>query len=155
MNEPRLPFYAVLAQLLIAYTDDFDAAMSQQLGKVSARPPSLAMWANVLRFVGHDGIPSNQIVTLSGIAKPSVKSMLDCLKRHGWVSIDDSGRVRLTKSGAEAKRTWTGVQDTVERRWIERLSAEAVAALRAATQDSSLPYYPMPAPHRGAFPRGE
>jgi hypothetical protein len=163
MSAYRQPVFAMLAQLLIAYTYDFDAALERAIGRTDAgeKPPSLAMWANVLQFVGDEGVDLATLSTLSGIAKPSIKSMVSCLERHRWISIDEKGAARLTALGTKAKRAWKTTLDAVEREWEAKLGTQTMETLRATLEsaksqlDRDLPQYPMPAPHRGAFPTGE
>jgi DNA-binding MarR family transcriptional regulator len=155
------PVYAVLGRLLIAYTYEFDAAMKQVLGASDEAPPALAMWANVLRFVGDAGVEIATLPKLSGIARPTIKSMLDCLHRHGWIVIDDARTVTLTKRGQEAQRAWAVVQPKLDRQWEALLGDEALRALRTSLdrvlERAGPPYpeYPMPAAHRGGHPKGE
>jgi hypothetical protein len=152
------PLYAALAGLLIAYTDDFDAAMKLLLKDSDGEPPpSLAMCANVLRFVGDSGLEASLLPKLSGIARPTIKSMLDCLHRHGWINVDSARFVTCTPRGAEALRAMASVQRQLDRKWKATLGNEIAAALQSALNSagSSLPAYPMTAAHRGAFPRGQ
>ena len=153
--------FAMLSRLLVAYTYDFDAALVTELGPGSGPPPSLAMWANVLQFVSDDGLPMKELPPRCGIAKATVKSMVSCLKRHGWVAVDAGGIIRLTARGLEAKRAFPKAKAAVERQWAARWGRQTVDALRSALEDAServdgrFPQYPMPAPHRGALPTGE
>jgi hypothetical protein len=163
MTEPNQPLFAVLAQLLVAYTHDFDKELEREFGRTTTgeRPPSLAMWANVLRFVGDEGVALREIPTLSGIAKPAVRSMVSCLQRHGWISIDADEVVRLTATGLTARKAWLRALETVEGRWAEAIGTETNGALRTALElydgglGKKLPHYPMPAAHRGALPAGD
>lgn len=163
MTPAKQPIYAILAQLLIAYTRDFDEALQREFAHAPSkeRPPSLAMWANVLRFLDDDGIKLEEISLLSGIAKPTIKSMVDCLHRHGWVAIDGKRAVRLTKNGKQAQLAWQKTQRALDRRWTAKLGTKAIHAPRTTlghysdAYDSKLPDYPMPAAHRGAFPTGD
>lgn len=152
----------MLSQLLIAYTVDFDAALAEVFDRRGQEaPPSLAMWANVLRFIGERGVASHELPSLSGIAKQSIKSMLDCLERHGWIEIDAGGGVHFTELGAAAQRVYDDAHLAVHRQWQAIFGAETLAVLQAALEDvtgrlgSGFPEYPMPAPHRGAHPTGK
>jgi hypothetical protein len=87
--------------------------------------------------------------------------MLGCLVRHGWITIDAEGAVHLTKRGAVAQSLYGDAHDAVLSRWDVALGAEALQSLRNALETASdrlgreLPQYPMPAPHRGAYPTGK
>lgn len=152
----------MLSQLLIAYSYEFDETLVRDLGNDgSERPPSLAMCANILQFVADEGTAMQELVSLCGVAPPTVKTMLDCLRRHGWVTIASDRVVRLTPHGAQVRPAFSRANDAVERRWQVQCGAETVTALRAVLETASAqlgvatPQYPMPAAHRGAFPRGE
>jgi predicted transcriptional regulator len=152
----------MLSQLLIAYTYDFDAEMAHELDKDGwERPPSLAMCANVLQFVGDEGLAMADLLSRCGIVQATLKTMLDCLKRHAWITIENDRIVRLTQRGTLVRRAFRKTQDAVERRWQSQLGAETVIALRAALEEATqhlptdFPQYPMPAAHRGGLPRGE
>jgi hypothetical protein len=161
MNSPREYLFVMLSQLLIAYTEAFDAVLTRELqSKPTQPPPSLAMWANVLQFVDARGVPARSLPSLSGIAKPTVMNMLSYLARHGWIAIDDKDIIRLTDRGANAQRAWTKALQTVECQWEDSLGAQTFHSLQASLQTAAqclapgLPQYPMTAAHRGAFPRG-
>ena len=162
MSSSSHPFFAQLPQLLIAYTNAFDTELARRLetnGKHAA--PSLAMWANVLRFVSDDGVRASDLPALSGIAKPTIKSMVQCLERHGWIEVDKRGTVRFTAVGKAARLQWPAAREAVDSQWKERLGGEKFNALSAMLHEASdlfavgLPQYPMPAAHRGARPSGE
>jgi predicted transcriptional regulator len=162
MTESRQPLFAMLSQLLIAYTYAFDAALASEMSKGSAiKAPSLAMCANVLQFVGGEGLAMQELPSRCGIAPETVKTMLDCLKRHGWITIDGDRVIRLTQRGVHARLALPKSEERVERTWEAEWGEETVSALRAALEAASqnlrgeFPRYPMPAAHRGAFPRGE
>jgi DNA-binding IclR family transcriptional regulator len=93
------------------------------------------MWANVLQFVSDDGLPMKELPSRCGIAKATVKSMVSCLKRHGWVAVDAGGVIRLTARGLEAKRAFPRAKEAVERQWVARWGRQTVDALRSALDD--------------------
>jgi predicted transcriptional regulator len=157
-----VPLSALLSQALIAFTLDFDKTLNEALRSAdrTESAPSLAMWSNVLRFVGQEGIERRRLPEVSGISMSAIKSMVSCLERHGWVVVAERQphTVRLTQRGTAAAAIWQRVLADVERDW-ERRFGDSVVALRAALEavvDSrdSLPYYPMPLPNRGANPTG-
>ncbi len=162
MTESRRPLFAMLSQLLIAYTYEFDAALAHELGRRgSGDLPSLAMFANVLQFVGDGAIGEEQLQSLCGIAPPTLKTMLRCLERHGWISMAADGAVQLSPAGSDAARAFPKANEAVERRWEAQCGADAITTLRRALEKTcarlprGFPQYPMTAAHRGAFPRGE
>lgn len=161
MSAPQPPLFAMLSELLIAYTYDVAAELTRELREEPEAPPSLAMWANVLQFVSTEGIGLHELLALCGIAKPTLKTALDCLKRHGWITIDPTDFIRLTPRGMRAHHAFPKANDAIERAWESQWGVDAVRALRTALQtgmshiEGRFPQYPMPAPHRGALPRGE
>ncbi len=56
---PRRSLFALLSQVLVAFTVEFDNEFKRrcEAGYSGARL-SLVVWANIMRFVGEDGIPS-------------------------------------------------------------------------------------------------
>jgi DNA-binding MarR family transcriptional regulator len=165
---PRLPLSALLSQALIAYTFEFDRALNSAHDSHGGRDvaPSLAMWSNVLRFVGDRGVEARRLPELSGISKPATQILLHCLERHGWVTIDADavdGRkhiVRLTARCRKLRRVWLQVTADVEKRWEERVGEKTIAdlreALEAATSQlgSEFAHYPVSLPNRGGTPTG-
>lgn len=162
MTSLNRPLSALLSQALIAYTFDFDAALEEMFRRVGQKaPPSLAMWANVLRFIGEDGVALQALPSLSGIAKPAIKSTVDYLQRHGWIEIAAGEVVHFTERGAAAQRAYSEAHVIVQRRWKTLLGDETLAMFEASLQNvtarlgSGFPEYPMPFPHRGAHPTGQ
>jgi predicted transcriptional regulator len=151
----------MLSHLLIAYTYDFNSALERLEDSRSPQLPSLAMFANVLQFVPNEGIGEKQLRSLCGVARPTLQTMLDCLKRHGWISIRDDGLVRLTPRGSGVVRAFPDANEAVEREWEAHLGTDIIATLRRALEAACtrLPrdstQYPVTAAHRGAFPKGE
>ena len=161
MSSSHPELFALLSRLLIAYTYAFDAALAKELRDTPEHPPSLAMWANVLQFVPDEGLPTKELPSRCGIARSTVRSMVKCLQRHGWIVVDADGVIRLTAHGSEVKRAFPTAKEAVERQWEIRWGAQRFNALRSALEEASkhidrrLPAYPMPAAHRGGLPAGE
>lgn len=169
MTTPKpLSLSALLSRVLIAYTLDFDRELDARRRTTSSKEPapSLAMWSNVLRFVGEDGVEERRLPSLSGVSKPVTHSMVACLTRHGWVTVESSDAnkraniIRFTERGSELARVWESAASDVERHWAERYGAQTVDALRlalaniASQLDDALPQYPMAIAHRGGTPTG-
>ena len=169
VNSTALPLSALLSQVLIAYTEQFDREMDLARKAIDAREPapSLALWANVLRFVGEDGVNQRQLAALSGVSKPVVKSMVACLERHGWIAVDPDASdkratiVHLSRRGAALRKTWESIVARTEEEWEKRFGKDASDALRRSLEtivqqlDTELPHYPMAMAHRGGTPTGE
>jgi hypothetical protein len=82
----RLPLSALLSQVLVAFTIEFDNEFEHQMphrttwgpAAHSRRGPwlvSLVMWSNFMQFVGEDGVPLRELVELARITN------LKCLER--------------------------------------------------------------------------
>jgi len=82
----RRPISALLSQALVAFTveldNEFELRMTQ-LGFVGGRL-SLAVWLNLLRFVGDSPLTVKQLEAQSMLEQTQIKPMLGCLER--WVS---------------------------------------------------------------------
>jgi len=167
-DKKTLPLSALLSQALIAFTLDFDAAINKgrRAAALCDPVPTLAMWANVLRFVGEQGVDERRLPELSGISRPVVHSFVACLERHGWVTVrparvDKHAKIiQMTARCAKYAASWRAVVDRIEARWRKRFGAATIDALRGALEsistesEEALPHYPMPQAQRGATPTG-
>jgi hypothetical protein len=88
----RRPISALLSQALVAFTveldNEFELRMTQ-LGFVGGRL-SLAVWLNLLRFVGDSPLTVKQLEAQSMLEQTQIKPMLGCLERWGFVWIAPS-----------------------------------------------------------------
>lgn len=164
-----LPLSALLSQVLIAYTAEFDREMDLARKAIGTREPapSLALWANVLRFVGKDGVDQRRLAALSGVSKPVVKSMVACLERHGWITVDPDASdkratiLHLTRRGLALRKAWGSIVASTEEEWEKRFGKDVSDALRCSLEtiaqqlNGELPHYPMAMAHRGGSPTGE
>ena len=152
----RLSLAALLSQVLIAFTLDFDSEFKRETADAHLSPPSLAMWSNVMRFLDDkEGLDEYQLPVLSGIPKEIVHSMVACLERHGWVSVelastDSRARlIRLTQRGQECQELWQPLLGVIEQRWQARFGKNEINTLRkslevfASQLDVELAHYPM------------
>ncbi len=174
-----LPLPALLARVLLSFAMDYE--------RESGR--SLAVSANLLRVLGTEGIRRRDLPEPTGISKEAVAWVLGILIR-GQLAIEEPdpaasrGKViRLTASGLDAQRAYTGCLATIEDRWRERFGDDAISALQQALEPLAtgsdgqppplfsglepypgnwraavkppvtLPYYPMVL-HRGGYPDG-
>ncbi|HEV2262104.1 MAG TPA: MarR family transcriptional regulator [Candidatus Rubrimentiphilum sp.] len=167
MRLNRLPLSALLSQALIAFTMEFDQQLSAHYRNAAKREvPSLAMWENVLRFVGAEGIDQRRLPELSGISKSAVHSMLATLERHGWVVTKPSPAdkrakiVRLTPRGHKLWAVWEHAVAAAEANWRQRFGKSRIGELRQSLEtitkqfEVELPHYPMAMAHRGGTPTG-
>lgn len=151
-----LPLSAYLSQTLIAFTLEFDDVFKTKCEAAGVRvsPPSLAMWANVVRFLDKDGVDERQLVSWSGVSKSVIHFMVACLERHGWVTVSSSSsanekHIHLTPSSSMCQEMWRTTLDDVEHHWQvkfgEQEMKELFRSLAAIVCQNTieLPYYPM------------
>jgi DNA-binding MarR family transcriptional regulator len=133
-----------LSWLLIAYTIELDNEFEHRMaavGRGGAFRASLVLWENFLRYVNPEGTRVGDLPTLAGIAPQTVHLYLS-MERHGYVTVEPdrahrpAGRPRLewvvrrTAVGETAGMLWTGLDEVIERRWVERFGRAAVTDLR-------------------------
>jgi DNA-binding MarR family transcriptional regulator len=176
---PELPLSALLAQVLLAFTLDFERQSAL----------SIAICANVLRLLGETPVRIRDLPRRSGVSKEAISMAVGFLARNGLVvqaadPVDSRAKaVRLTARGGEARTSYLALLRGVEQRWRRRFGDDTNRRLRLAleqlvgepdTQGSSLqlglapvpggwrslvsqplvlPHYPMVL-HRGGYPDG-
>jgi DNA-binding MarR family transcriptional regulator len=83
------PLSALLSQVLVAFTVEFDNEFERQIaeaGYPGARL-SLAVWANLMRFVPAAGISVRDLTAEAIAEQTHVKFQLGCLERWGFVTL--------------------------------------------------------------------
>ena len=156
---------ALLSQALVAFTIEFDneaatriphvTTLARQAGEVGrgAWLVSLPMWANFMRFVDEEGTPLRELT--EQVQLTNLRGLL----RWGYITIAPDGAdtraepprgdwlVRPTRWGRIAQEVWRPLDAVIERRWVERFGAGAIADLRgalgvvAASFELELPHY--------------
>lgn len=132
------PLSALLSQVLVAYTVEFDNEFELRMSKAGYRGArlSLVVWTNLMRFIGDDGIPVRDLATQSPV--------LGCLERWGFIFLQPgrragwgSGRgirgdwmVRLTAMGKAAVVIWPPLFAEIDRRWEKRFGSDQIRRLR-------------------------
>ena len=140
-------------QALVAYVIELDNEFEERFARAGggARVVSVAMWSNLLRFVG-DGISVGELPAAVGARKSRVLSTSEewsagatsrwipgagrCArgesKRDGFGSargLDGSWIVRPTPAGRRAEAIWRTLFDDIDARWSERFGADAIEEL--------------------------
>lgn len=156
------PLSAVLSQVLVAFTVEFDNEFQRRMDEAGYQGAglSLVVWANLMRFVGEDGVSVRDLAARAMAPDQHVKFELGCLERWGFIILrsdpsDDppvlstrerragwgSGRgirldwmVRLTLKGVTASRIWPPLFGEIEQRWEKRFGKRAFRRLRQALQ---------------------
>jgi DNA-binding MarR family transcriptional regulator len=148
---PRLALPTLLAQVLVAHTIEFDNLAELRLPHHTsdddrderAGTPWLASyvcWANVLRYVGPDGLT---VAALRERARTD-RLLLEGLRRWGYLRLTPpEGRVlktpfpaatlvRTTRHGRLAQETWGALPPVMDERWRARFGSDAVERLHRA-----------------------
>jgi hypothetical protein len=117
---------ALLAQVLLAYTLEFEAESEV----------SLPLGANFVRILDEDETAVRDIPALAGVSREATAMALGYLVKAGYVDRDGStgasARARLTAKGREVQQRLPKLLAHVESGWSERFGADAVAGLRAS-----------------------
>jgi hypothetical protein len=174
-NLEKLPLSALLAQVLLAFALDFEAASEL----------SLPLCANALRLLGENPLPIRGLHDMAGISKEAMKVSLGFLVRNSHAS---TGRapgtrgpaVRLTSKGLATRDLYQTRVKEIEATWKKRFGSASLVELRESLADlvhdgspsashlyqgltpipgnwrgpvKGLPWYPMVL-HRGGYPDG-
>jgi DNA-binding MarR family transcriptional regulator len=168
----KLDLAALLSQVLMLYTRDFD-----RKGHTS-----LLLSANLVRVLGRDPIRLRDLPERSGVARVTVDNQSRLLDELGLAVVEPDpnavrGRIaRLTDTGRRAQAAYARRAEETEVGWRERDGARDVERLRAALEAldpelllaatqappggwreklplASLPHYPL-VTHRGGYPDG-
>jgi len=169
---------ALLSQVLVAFTLEFDNEFERRMGQADypGAGLSLVVWANLMRFVGEAGISVRDLASRALAVESQVKNQLGCLerwrfvvlvpdlggsssapsgsRRTGWGSgrgIRAGWMVRLTPKGLAASRIWPPLFGEIEQRWQKRYGKDEIARLRQALQ-SIADQFDIDLPH--ALPPG-
>ncbi len=158
-----------LSHVLLAYVIELDNEFEERFarGGGGARVVSVAMWSNLLRFVG-DGISVGELPAAVRARKSRVLSTLGGMERWRYIAVEtgrrgrasagarrdgfgsargleDSWIVRPTSAGRRAGALWRTLFDEIDARWSERFGGDAIeeltSSLRAigAELDGELP----------------
>src|SRR5450432_2530908 len=95
-----LPLSALLSQVLVAFTIEFDNEFERRMphrttiGGLSdpevrnaAWLTSLVIWANVMQYVGKEGINAGELLRSARIAKENLGMSLKGLNRWGYLTV--------------------------------------------------------------------
>jgi hypothetical protein len=120
------PLSALLSQVLVAFTVEFDNEFERQMieaGYPGARL-SLVVWANLLRFVGEGGISVRELAAQALASVDRMKFRLGCLERWEFVILQPPGQ---TVSGRERRAGW-GSGRGIRLDWVVWPTSQALAA---------------------------
>ena len=100
---------ALLAQVLLAYTLDFERRSEL----------SLPLTANFVRVLGKAGLDVRELPATAGVSREATTMALNFLEKTGYVSVE-AKVARLTAKGLEAQAAAPGLHAEVERGWKPR-----------------------------------
>jgi DNA-binding MarR family transcriptional regulator len=158
---PKRPLSALLSQVLVAFTVEFDNEFERRMcdaGYPGARL-SLVVWANLMRFLATEALSVRDLAARASTPADQMKSALGCLERWGFIVLQSgpplakrppdrerragwgSGRgirgdwmVRLTAKGLTASEIWPPLFGEIERRWETRFGKNEMSRLRQALE---------------------
>jgi DNA-binding MarR family transcriptional regulator len=123
-----LPLTALLSQVLLAYTLDFE--QESEL--------SLPLSANVVRVLDEKGELVRDLPRAAGVSKEAIAMALTFLARNEYVAVEGTTaatkRVRLTRNGREAQADQDRLHREVEKSWVKRFGADEIHRLRVSLQ---------------------
>jgi hypothetical protein len=134
-----LPLNALLAQVLIAETADFE-----ERGAGTDALPSIALWADVLRCIGEGGVDVADLPELGRISTRAGRTAAGNIVKRGWATAEsDSGWLRLTDQGQQARDAWHALIADVDGGWCDRAPAVRSSLVELVGQfELELPHYP-------------
>ena len=146
------PLSALLSQVLVAFTVEFDNEAEHQMphwttdygpaagaSRKSAWLVSLAMYANCMQFIPEEGI---RVIDLVRLAR--TKTNFPGMLRWGYITIrrdpSDAGPkpprsewlVHATEKGRSAQKIWRPLFAAIEKRWQTRFGENEIKRLREA-----------------------
>jgi hypothetical protein len=139
---------ALLSQVLVAFTVEFDNEFERRMGEAgyAGARLSLVVWANLMRFLSAGPLTVGDLAAKALAPVTQIKFELGCLERWGFIAMQagkrpgyGSGRgiradwpVYLTTKGRKAGGIWPGLFAEIEGRWEKRFGAEEMGRLRDA-----------------------
>ncbi|MGA3027598.1 MAG: MarR family winged helix-turn-helix transcriptional regulator [Bryobacteraceae bacterium] len=144
-----LPLSALLSQVLVAFTIEFDNKFERQMphrttshgssAGVRYGPwlVSMVMWWNCMRFVGEEGVRVGELEALARTA-----TNLNGMERWGYIVVEPDPRdsrpkpprsawlIRATPKGRKAQEVWRPLFAVIEKRWQERFGEDKIGKLR-------------------------
>ena len=139
-----LPLHALLSQVLVAYTLEFDNAFERDMPHRTTDYPtsapagapwlvSMVMWTGCLRFIPEDGIDIATLAPLTRRSPARLKLLLKRLGRWwGYLHLDHQGIVRPTPYGLQAQQIWSCLPSLLDTNWRSRFGDARVDQLLAS-----------------------
>ncbi len=145
----RLPLSALLSQVLVAFTIEFDNEGERRIQHWTTRHgstggarhgvwlTSLVMFANCMQFVGEEGV---RVGELEKFAR--TKTNLNGMERWRYIDVAPDPAdsrlkpprsdwvIRATAKGRQAQEVWRPLFGDIEKRWEERFGEGEIGELR-------------------------
>ena len=124
------PLSALLSKVLLAFAMEFERD-----SKVS-----LAISANVLRFLGQEAVRVRDLPRLAAVSKEAIAISLSFLEKQGYAVVEPESpgsRVKVadvTAKGRHALDTYRQLVWAIEERWQTRFGKDAIRSLRESLE---------------------
>jgi DNA-binding MarR family transcriptional regulator len=142
----RLPLTALLSQVLVAFTIEFDNEFERQMphrttrhgstaGADGRRGPwlvSMVMWSNCMQFVPDEGIAVRELARRVRITDKSMRLVLTRMGSWWGYLVVEPPQVRPTPAGRKAQQVWRPLTAAIENRWLDRHGNRLIGELRAS-----------------------
>src|SRR5580658_3206144 len=131
----RRSLSALLSQVLVAFTVEFDNELERRMGMAGypGARLSLVVWANVMRFVGEGAISVRELARRALAPDNQMKFVLGCLERWGFVVLQpdpssDRGVPSGTQQPGRELRVGWGSGRGIRADWMVRLTSKGHTA---------------------------
>jgi DNA-binding MarR family transcriptional regulator len=127
---------ALLSQVLVAFTIEFDNEFERRMGEAGfpGARLSLVVWADVMRFVAEGGVSVRDLAAQALASETRMKFELGCLERWGVVVLQpDPADDRPVPTGAQQqsgreRRDGWGSGRGIRAGWMVRLTSKGLTA---------------------------
>jgi len=144
-----LPLSALLSQVLVAFTIEFDNEFERQMPHRTTNHGatagshhgpwlvSMVMWSNCMRFVGEEGVRVGELEDLA-----RTPTNLNGMERWGYVVVEPDPAdsqpkpprsewvIHATPKGRQAQEVWRPLFGAIEKRWQARFGKDQIDQLR-------------------------
>lgn len=130
-NEAELSLAGLLSKVLLAFAIEFERESEL----------SLAIAANVLRFVGDEGVRVKELPRMAGVSKEAIAMAISFLEKRGYAVLaaeSASSRVKvlaLTAKGRFAQQTGNALLLKIEEEWRAHYGEDTVNKLCAVLEE--------------------
>ncbi|HTU35698.1 MAG TPA: hypothetical protein VMF66_17985 [Candidatus Acidoferrum sp.] len=137
-GRPLRPLSALLSQVLVAFTVEFDNEFERQMAEAGDRGArlSLVVWANLLRFVSDGALAVHELAARAMATQDEIRFRLGCLERWRFVVLEPGDAARRPAptrfhrlSGRERRAGW-GSGRGISADWVVRLTSRGLRASR-------------------------